>query len=67
MHRLFWCIALALVPLTMIFIGANLNTIKTAAILTGVPIIFIMIIMVRGWFKWMVEDDVVKSKKEVVL
>lgn len=67
MHRLFWCIALALVPLTMIFIGANLNTIKTAAILTGVPIIFIMIIMVRGWIKWMVEDDKAKSNKEATL
>lgn len=56
MHRLFWCITLALVPLTMIFIGANLNTIKTSAIITGVPIIFIMIIMVYGWMKWMFED-----------
>lgn len=56
MHRLFWCVLLALVPLTMIFIGANLNTIKTAAIITGVPIIFIMIIMVYGWMKWMADD-----------
>ncbi len=58
MHRLFWCITLAVVPLTMIFIGANLNTIKTAAIITGVPIIFIMIIMIYGWMKWMREDKV---------
>lgn len=56
MHRLFWCIALALVPLTMIFIGADLNTIKTCAIITGVPIIFIMLVMVIGWMKWMVKD-----------
>lgn len=56
MHRLFWCIMLALVPLTMIFIGANLNTIKTSAIITGVPIVLIMIVMVIGWMKWMVKD-----------
>ena len=66
-HRLFWCVTLALVPLTMIFIGANLSTIKTCAILTGVPIIFIMIIMVYGWMKWMIEDnkeeDTVDDKK----
>ena len=55
-NRLFWCVALALVPLTMIFIGADLNTIKTCAILTGVPIIFIMLIMIVGWVKWMVKD-----------
>ena len=56
MLRLFWCIMLALVPLTMIFIGADLNTIKTCAIVTGVPIIFIMIVMIIGWMKWMVKD-----------
>ncbi len=56
LNRLFWCVALALVPLTMIFIGADLNTIKTCAIITGVPIIFIMLIMIVGWIKWMVKD-----------
>lgn len=56
MHRLFWCVMLALVPLTMIFIGANLNTIKTCAIITGVPIIIIMGVMVYGWLKWMIRD-----------
>lgn len=56
LHRLFWCVALALVPLTMIFIGANLNTIKTCAIITGVPVMGIMVVMVYGWIKWMKED-----------
>ena len=56
LHRLFWCVMLALVPLTMIFIGANLNTIKTSAIVTGVPIIFVMLVLVIGWMKWMVHD-----------
>ena len=66
MHRLFWCVTLAVVPLTMIFIGANLNTIKTCAIITGVPIIFIMIIMVYGWMKWMKEDSVLDDQVPVV-
>jgi len=56
MHRLFWCVMLALVPLTMIFIGADLNTIKTSAIITGVPIVFLMIVMIIGWMRWMVKD-----------
>lgn len=54
--RLFWCIMLSLVPLTMIFIGADLNTIKTCAFITAVPIIFIMIVLLWGWIKWMVQD-----------
>ncbi len=63
MHRLFWCITLALVPLTMILIGADLNTIKTCAIITGIPIMFVMIIMVVGWLKWMKED---KNNREII-
>lgn len=63
-HRLFWCILLALLPLTMIFIGADLETIKTCAIITGVPIVFIMITMVIGWVRWMLTDF--GSGKELV-
>lgn len=55
-HRLFWCVMLALVPLTMIMIGANLNTIKTCAVATAVPLTFIMIVMLYGWLKWMTKD-----------
>ena len=54
--RLFWCIMLSLVPLTMIFIGASLDTIKTCAFITAVPIIFIMLVMLYGWLRWMVKD-----------
>lgn len=54
--RLFWCIMLSLVPLTMIFIGASLDTIKTCAFITAVPIIFIMLVMLYGWLRWMVQD-----------
>lgn len=54
--RLFWCIMLSLVPLTMILINADLNTIKTGAVATGVPIIFVMLIMLIGWVKWMIKD-----------
>ena len=56
MLRLFWCIMLSLVPLTMILINADLNTIKTCAIITAVPIIFIMLVMLVGWLRWMAAD-----------
>lgn len=54
--RLFWCIMLALVPLTMILIKANLNTIKTCAIITAVPLIFILLVIIIGFVRWMVKD-----------
>lgn len=54
--RLFWCIMLSLVPLTMIFINASLDTIKTSAIITAIPIIFIMLLIFYGFIKWIRED-----------
>ncbi len=64
-HRLFWCAMLAVVPLTMIMIGANLNTIKTCAVATAIPLVFIMIIMLYGWLKWMFEDYANKNSVEI--
>ena len=64
MLRLFWCVMLALVPLTMILIKANLNTIKTCAIITAVPIIFVMIVMLVGFMNWMIKDEKAKNNLE---
>lgn len=55
-HRLFWSLVTVLAPLTMIFINAPMETVKTAAIVTSIPLIFILIIMIYGWLKWMKED-----------
>lgn len=63
--RLFWCIMLALVPLAMIFIGADLNTIKSCAFITSVPVIFIMIVLLYGWLKWMRQDYGKKSSYDM--
>ncbi len=64
--RLFWCVMLSLVPLTMIFIDANLNTIKTCAIITAIPIVFIMITIFSGWFRWMYQDYGRKSAETII-
>ena len=62
--RLFWCIMLALVPLTMILVNADLNTIKTCAIITAIPILFLMIIIIQGFLKWIKKDyGLVPSEK----
>ncbi|MGG3452050.1 BCCT family transporter [Domibacillus aminovorans] len=54
--RLFWCVMLAVVPLTMILIKAPLETIKTTAIVTAIPLTIILVIMIIGFLKWMVKD-----------
>ncbi|WP_147821179.1 BCCT family transporter [Salidesulfovibrio onnuriiensis] len=65
MHRLFWCLLLAAVPLAMMFINAPLNTIKTCAIVTSVPLTFIVGYMVYGWIKWMKQDYGLKSAETI--
>ena len=59
--RLFWCVMLAVVPLAMILINASLDTIKTCAVVTAAPLLFIMGLMIYGWLKWMVADQKPKS------
>jgi BCCT family betaine/carnitine transporter len=65
-HRLFWCIMLAAVPLAMMFINASLNTIKTAAIVTSIPLCFILCYMVYGMMRWMIRDYGEKSAEQII-
>lgn len=51
--RLFWCIALTLLPLCMMFIGAPLQAIQTLAVVTGLPFAVIIIFFTVGLFKWL--------------
>jgi len=54
--RLFWCIILSLVPLTLMFINAPLKTIQTSAFLGTVPLIFILIGMIIVFINWIHKD-----------
>jgi len=65
--RLFWCVMLSLVPLTMILINANLGTIKTCAVITAVPILFIMVVLLFGWIRWMQKDFGKLSASEITI
>jgi BCCT family betaine/carnitine transporter len=40
----------------MIFIDAPLDTIKTAAIVTAIPLLVVLVIMNYGMIRWMRED-----------
>lgn len=64
-HRLFWCLMVILMPMAMIFINAPLNTIKTAAIVTAIPLLFILIIMNYGMIRWMREDFGTQTRETI--
>lgn len=54
--KLFWCIILALVPLSMMFIKAPLGTVQTMAIVVTVPLVVVLLLMILKLFKWLGED-----------
>lgn len=55
--RVFWCVILTLVPLSIMFIGANFSTLKTLAIIVSIPFMFIVAFMGIRLFMWLAEDD----------
>ena len=57
-HRLFWAVALAVVPLTLMFAGrladdprAGLTVVQTATLVVSLPIIFVGVLMSVSLFK----------------
>lgn len=55
-HRLFWCIALTLIPLAMLFAKVSLSTMKTAVVLTAIPFLVILMTKIYGFLTWMFKD-----------
>lgn len=54
--RLFWCLVLAAVPLSIMFADAPFSALKTLCIFLSVPYLFIIIGMNVGLFRWFKED-----------
>lgn len=54
--RLFWCIALALVPLSIMFANAPFSALKTLCIFLSVPFLLVIIFMNVGLLRWFRED-----------
>ncbi|MHC8326675.1 BCCT family transporter [Pseudomonas sp. LB1P83] len=63
--RLFWCVMLALVPLTMIANHISLKTVKTSVILTSIPFLFLLLIMAYGLVKWIHADYRNRSAQDI--
>jgi BCCT family betaine/carnitine transporter len=55
--RLFWCIVLALVPLSIMFAGAPFDALKTLCILLSVPFLLVIIYMNIGLMRWLKQDE----------
>ncbi|WP_035513002.1 BCCT family transporter [Halalkalibacillus halophilus] len=68
-NRLFWAFTLCLMPLTLMFLG-GLDTLQTASIVGGFPLIFIMFLLGWAFMKASTgdikDDDQYKSKTIVV-
>lgn len=56
--RLFWCIVLAAIPLSIMFAGAPFKTLQTLSILASVPFVLVIVFLIRGLFIWLKEDGV---------
>ncbi len=55
--RLFWCVILALVPLSIMFSGAPFSALKTLCIFLSVPFLFIITFLNFGLFRWLKQDN----------
>lgn len=62
MFRLFWCIVLALVPLSIMYADAKFDALRTLCIFLSVPFLIIIIFMIIGLFVWLRRDDREKEK-----
>ncbi|HLR69739.1 BCCT family transporter [Virgibacillus alimentarius] len=59
-NRLFWAFTLCLLPLVLMFLG-DLETLQTASIVAGFPVIFIMLLLAWSFIKAS-NDDIRASK-----
>lgn len=54
--RLFWCVVITLIPLSILFTGASLETMKTTVVLTALPFLAILLVKVGGFLRWVRQD-----------
>ena len=54
--RLFWCVVITLIPLSILFTGASLETMKTTVVLTALPFLAILLMKTGGFVRWLKQD-----------
>ena len=55
-NRLFWCGAIAVLPITLLFLG-GLKTMQTAVVLVGLPLMVILVFMMITTVKFLKQDE----------
>lgn len=66
--RLFWCVVITLIPLSILFTGASLETMKTTVVLTALPFLVILLVKVGGFIRWLKQDyaDIPPIKLKII-
>ena len=54
-HRLFWAIVLAVVSLSLMYLG-GLKPLQTASIVVGLPLMVVLAMIVVSFFRWLEQD-----------
>ncbi|MCD8148708.1 MAG: BCCT family transporter [Clostridiales bacterium] len=54
--RIFWCFILVLVPVVIMFVGADFSALKSLAIIVSIPFMFVVIFMEVKLFRWLKQD-----------
>lgn len=55
-HRLFWCLMIVAIPVTLVLVNASLSTVQTVGTIMAVPLIAIILVMVWGFVKSLRQD-----------
>ncbi|MEA4922474.1 MAG: BCCT family transporter [Eubacteriaceae bacterium] len=55
--RVFWCVILALVPLSIMFVKADFSALKILSIIVSVPFMVIVAFMTIMLFRWLRQDE----------
>jgi BCCT family betaine/carnitine transporter len=60
-HRLFWAVALAILPLTLMFLG-GLKTIQSATLVVSLPLVFVGVLMAVSLVKQLRADELASDQ-----
>ena len=54
--RVFWCVILTLIPLSIMFVKAEFNILKILSVIISIPFMLILIYMFIRFMSWIRED-----------
>ena len=62
-NRLFWCFAIAVLPVTLLFLG-GLKSMQTASVIVGLPVMAILVCMMITTSRYIKEDHVAAQEQK---